>query len=296
MMRNARTAALVALLTLAGIACMAQEKTVLAYKAKKGQVIRYKTEGSLSMDAGGMKVNLDLKQVEKDTIVDVSASGDITIDSVTESEEMTVNGEKAPSEEDKTVTSSVSHADGTLVSYKLSSGEKDEAKSQARIRTALTPVFSTKPVGMGDKWTIEIKSNPELGLEDSRSYYEVLGTDKVNGVDCIKIKMIYRETSAKSPLSSTSTIWVEKSSGDSFVSDTQVDNVQFGGKTGPLVAGKLHQTRIEGSPLGDVKAGTAAPETKPEPKKERTIDEVVKDFEKIPGLFTLYRKKKNGGL
>ena len=294
MMRNARTAALVALLTLAGIACMAQEKTVLAYKAKKGQVIRYKTEGSLSMDAGGMKVNLDLKQVEKDTIVDVSASGDITIDSVTESEEMTVNGEKAPSEEDKTVTSSVSHADGTLVSYKLSSGEKDEAKSQARIRTALTPVFSTKPVGMGDKWTIEIKSNPELGLEDSRSYYEVLGPDKVNGVDCIKIKMIYRETSAKSPLSSTSTIWVEKSSGDSFVSDTQVDNVQFGGKTGPLVAGKLHQTRIEGSPLGDVKAGTAAPETKPEPKKERTIDEVVKDFEKIPGLFTLYRKKENG--
>lgn len=294
MMRNAQTAVLLALLTFVGAACMAQDKAVLTYKAKKGQVIRYKTEGALTMDAGGMKVSLELKQVEKDTITDVASNGDITAESITESEEMTVNGEKAPSEEDKTVSTVVSHPDGTVVSFKLSTGDSDGAKSQARIRTALTPVFTTKPVGVGDKWTIEMKENAEIGLEDARADYEVVGVEKLSGVDCLKVKMIYHETKAKSPLSSTSMLWIEKSSGDTFAGDSTIENVQFGGKTGPLASGKLHASRVEGSPLGDVKPGTAAPDVKPEPKKDKTIDEVVKDYEKLPGLYTLYRKKESG--
>ncbi len=298
-MRNMQTALFSALLTFTGLACtgvssLAQDKVVLTYKAKKGQVIRYKTEGSLTMEAAGNKVDLDLKQVEKDTIIDVSASGDITTDSITESEEMTVNGEKSPSEEDKTISTVISRADGSLSSYKLSTGDADGAKSQARIRNALTPIFTTKSVGVGDKWTIETKENPDLGLENAKADYEVLSTEKLNGVDCVKVKMVYHETSAKSPLSATSTLWIEKSSGDTFAGDSAIENLQFGGKTGPLAAGKLHASRVEGSPLGDVKPGTAAPDVKPEPKKEKTIDEVVKDYEKLPGLFTLYRKKDSG--
>jgi hypothetical protein len=294
MMRKMQTAILATLLTIAGISCLAQDKVMLTYKAKKGQVIRYKTDGSLTMEAGGNKVDLDIKQVEKDTITDVSASGDITTESITESEETTVNGEKAPSEEDKTVSTVISHADGSLVSYKLSTGDADGAKSQARIRNSLTPIFTSKPVGVGDKWTIETKENAEIGLEDAKAEYEVLGVEKLNGVDCLKVKMVYHETKAKSPLSSTSTLWIEKSSGDTFAGDTTVENLQFGGKTGPLARGKLHESRIEGSPLGDVKPGTAAPEAKVEPKKEKSIDEVVKDYEKLPGLYTLYRKKDSG--
>jgi len=280
-------------ITFAGTTCIAQDKIVLTYKAKKGQVIRYKTDGSLTMDAGGNKVDIDLKQVEKDTITDVSASGDITVDSITESEEMTINGEKSPSEEDKTISTVISHADGTISSYKLSTGDADGAKSQARIHSALTPVFVAKPVGVGDKWTIETKENPDIGLEDSKAEYEVIGAEKLNGVDCLKIKMTYKETTMKSPLSATSTFWIEKSSGDTFAGDSTVENLQFGGKTGPLASGKLHASRIEGSPLGDVKPGTSAPDAKPEPKKEKSIDEVVKDYEKLPGLFTLYRKKES---
>ena len=294
MIRNAQFACLVALFSVMGSQCHAQDKLVLAYRAKKGQVIRYKTDGVLSLDTGGNKVQLELKQIEKDTVVDVSASGEVTTDAVTELDEMVVNGQKAPSEEDKTVTTTVTRADGSLVSYKVSSGDKDQAKSQARIRTALTPIFSTKAVGAGDKWTIEIKSNPDLGLEDSKADYEVVGPDKVNGVDCLKVKMVDHETTAKTPISATSIVWVEKSSGDGFVSESQIENVQFGGKTGPLATGKLRESRIEGSPLGDVKAGVTAPDVKPEPRKERVIDEVVKDYEKLPGLFTLYRKKENG--
>ena len=60
-MRNMQTALFAALLTFVGMSCLAQDKTVLTYKAKKGQVIRYKTVGSLTMEAGGSKVDLDLK-------------------------------------------------------------------------------------------------------------------------------------------------------------------------------------------------------------------------------------------
>ena len=125
---------------------------------------------------------------------------------------MTINGEKSPSEEDKTVSTVISHADGTLASYKLSTGDADGGKSQARIRNAITPIFSSKPIGVGDKWTIETKENPELGLENARADYEVLGAEKLNGVDCLKVKMVYHETSSKSPLSSTSTstLWIRE--------------------------------------------------------------------------------------
>ncbi len=294
MVRYPLIALVAAAFILPGFASRAQDKVVLSYKAKKGQVIRYKTEGTLSMESGGMKLSLELKQVEKDTIANVSDSGDITSESVTESEEITVNGERAPSEEDKTVSTVTSHSDGTLVSYKLSMGEPDSAKSQARIRTAVNPIFSTKAVGVGDKWTIDIKDNPELGQEEAKEEYEVIAAEKLNGVDCYKITMVFHETKATNPISSKATLWIEKSSGDMFAGDTQIENLQFGGKAGPLAAGKLHASRIEGSPLGNVKAGTAAPEVKPEPKKDKTIDEVVKDYEKLPGLFTLYRKKESG--
>ncbi len=294
MRQNAFTAILVGALAVGSMACFAQDKVVLTYKAKKGQVIRYKNEGSLTMEVGGQKLTLDLKQVEKQTIIDVTAAGDIATESVTELDEMSVNGEKQPSQEDKSVTSVLTHPDGSLGSYKSSSGDAENTKSSVRIRTSMSPIFTNKPVGPGDKWVIDIKANADLGLEDSHSDYEVLGVEKLNGVDCIKIKMTYHENNTKNPIRATSIIWVEKSSGDSFVEDSTIENLQFGGKTGPLAGGKLHATRTEGSPLGDVKPGTAAPETKPEPKKEKTIDEVVKDYEKLPGLFTIYRKKENG--
>src|SRR5262249_28843068 len=56
-----RSYAFLFLLILISACCMAQDKVALTYKATKGQVTRYKSEGTMNMEAGGMKVTLELK-------------------------------------------------------------------------------------------------------------------------------------------------------------------------------------------------------------------------------------------
>ncbi len=282
----------------------AQEKVTLTYKAKPGQVVRYSMEGSLSLEAGPAKLKLEMKETEKVTFTAVGADGAITRESQTESSETTVNGQKMPEQDDsKSKTTTVCRANGTLVSHKSEKEEKDETHIGVRLNVATTPIFPDHPVGVGDKWATDTKPDAELGTRAGHADCEVLAFEKAKGVDCVKIKMTYKEGEGSPPLGVTGTYWLEKSSGDSVVSEIEIENLQFGGKDGPMASGSMRQERTEGNPLGATAAAAAKPgetktetktETKPEPKKEKTIDEVVKDHERIPGIFTLYRKKEAG--
>ena len=110
-------------------------------------------------------------------------------------------------------------------------------------------------------------------------------------MDAVKLKMTYKETQGSPALASTGTIWVEKSSGDTIQADLQLENVPLGGgPPGGVASGKMHVERIAGGPLG----GPKGPDGKPLPPKQKTIDEIVKEYEKLPGLFTLYRKREAG--
>lgn len=266
----------------------AQEKIQLLYKAKVGQIMRYKSEGTLNLEAGGMKFTLELEQTEKATITEVAASGNITMEREVESEEVKLNGQKMPSpDSDKQKSTLTIAPNGTLVSYKSASEQTEQTKMAVRLFQATSPVFTDKPVGVGDKWSHDYKANSEIGTVAARAEYEVLAAEKVAEADTFKIKMTYRETEGSPALSATNTVWVEKSSGDTVVAEMELENIP--GPTMALGSGKIRQERTAGSPIGGGK-----PDTGPEKKKEKTIDEVVKDTEKFTGLFTLYRKKEAG--
>src|ERR1041385_6945590 len=98
MRQGVKTSLFMGLMAIISVTSLAQDKVSLTYKAKLGQVARYKSEATLSLDAGGQKLNLHIKEVEKVTITAVAPSGDITQESVMESSEMTINGEKPPEE------------------------------------------------------------------------------------------------------------------------------------------------------------------------------------------------------
>jgi hypothetical protein len=275
-------------------AAQAQEKLTLAYKAKAGQTMRYKAEGTLSLEAAGQKLTLELKQTEKVSVTGVSASGEVSYESSTEAYEMTINGQKMPDEERNEKTLVTVRPDRTLVSYKRDTTEPDPSKLSVRLYCATTPIYSSKPVGVGDKWTHEFQTDADMGIRAGVAEYELLAFEKAAGVDSAKIRIAYKESEGSPALTTRVTVWVEKTTGDSVKSETEVENVPFG--EGPMTAmasGKINETRIEGNPLGEtVPAGQA--ETKPEPKKEKTIDDTVKDYEKLPGLYTFYRKKESG--
>ena len=269
----------------------AQEKVTLLFKAKAGQTMRYRAEGTLTLDVAGQKLTIELKQTEKIAITSVADNGNVTYESTTESYEATLNGQKMPDEERDEKTTVTVRPDRTLVAHKRDSAEPDASKLSVRLYCATSPVFAPNPVGVGDKWTHEYKPDADVGIRAGSGEYEVLAYEKAAGVDAVKIRITYRETEGSPALAARVTVWVEKSTGDTVKSETEVENVPFGeGPMSALAAGKLTESRIEGNPLGEAVAASPA-ETKPEPKKEKTIDETVKEFEKLPGVFTVYRKK-----
>lgn len=282
-------------LALVSVAATAQEKALLQYKAQVGQTVRYRSEGKLTIEAMGQKINQEQKQTEKVTITAVSPSGEITLEKEEEASEVTIEGQAVPSDNEKTKETLVIRPNGELLSYK-STAQPEQAKISARLYAASSVIFSDKPVGVGDKWTHETKANEEIGVRAGRAEYEILGFEKYNGIDAVRIKMTYQETEGSPAMSARGTFWIEKSSGDALKSESEVENLilEFAGVK-VTASGKGTGERISGSPLGGAPAeGGQIASAKPEPKKEKTIDETVKDFEKMEGVFTLYRKRESG--
>ncbi|GIV14956.1 MAG: hypothetical protein KatS3mg022_0391 [Armatimonadota bacterium] len=298
MKRTFASAILVVLWLLVAIAATAQEKVSLQYKAQKGQKMTYRLEADLSSEFGGQKIQVLIKQTSVDEILDVSASGEITRQSVDEEVEMTLNGQKMPASEEssKRRTITVTKPDGTLVSVKWEGGREPteaERKAQLRLMQSTQIVFSPNPVGVGDKWTREYREDAEKGTPSAVAEYELLALEKTRGVDTAKLRYTYRETGREKNMSLQGEVWVEVASGDIVVMNLQVENFPFApSEQAPTFNGTLRAERTGGSPIGGA-AAAAQPAEAPK-KKEKSIEEVVKDYEKIEGVFTLYRKKEAG--
>lgn len=296
-----RTFALVMLtflwLTVA-LSAIAQQKVTLQYKAQKGQKMTYRLEADLYSEFGGQRIEILVRQSSVDEILDVASSGEITRQSYDEGVEMTVNGRKMPESEDisKRKTILVMKPDGTIVSVKWEGGREPteaERKSQMRLLQATQLVFPSNPVGVGDKWTREYKEDAEKGTPSAVGEYELLAFEKARGVDTAKLRYTYRESGKEKNMTLQGEVWVELASGDTVALNLTVENFPFApSEQAPPISGKLRAERAGGSPVG----GVAPPAQPAEPgkKKEKTIEEVVKDYEKIEGLFTLYRKKEAG--
>ncbi|MES2462554.1 MAG: DUF5117 domain-containing protein [Armatimonadota bacterium] len=269
--------------TATATAAQAADKFTLVYKAQAGQTKRVKGDLNFTVAAGANKMTLVYKQVSKITYAAVAPNGDITLEDLTESSEMSVNGQQRPNEDKDEKDTITIHSDGTLAAYKSGSTEKDEDHLGTRLYTASTPVYPKKALAVGDKWSYDYAANAALGTKKAHADYEVLGAEKVGSVDALKIKMTYAESGGTPNISGSGTIWVEKSSGDPVRSEYSLEGVPFGspGETA-IGSGKVSETRIEGGPL---------PGSQPAGAKDKTIDETVKEFTKIPGVVTLYRKK-----
>lgn len=273
------------------VASQAQQKLQLQYKAEAGRESRVSSEMTVKFNVEGNDVTLISKQVDKTTYKTVGADGSITFESVTESQEQTMNGEKLPDPEEKPTSDTITiKPSGELVSY-ISQDEPEDKAINVRLFFASRVLFDSKPVGVGDKWTKEFAANKDLGSEAAKATYELIAFEDVDGVKCAKIKFTYSETSAKPAISCTSTSWVEISSGDEVKSEITIDNVDFGpGPNGPIAASmKGTSKRSSGGPL----AGQSG-EKQAEPPKEKGIDDVVKGATKQEGVFNVYRKKEAG--
>ncbi len=282
-----RTLAATVVLLSAASSCLAQTKYTLAYHAKPGQICRYKSSIALKVSAGANTLAIQMGQTSRVTFRTVAANGDITMLNKTEDGFIEVNGSKQPMPEDEKTTDTYTiHPDGTLVSFKP--GSPDKSNLSVRLFVATTPTFPTTPLSVGSTWTHDIAADSALGTRAGHAEYKLVSVGTTEGAKTADVHMHYTESGGLHPLTIDGDINVELSSGDSVSGVLKLDNLPFGGGNA-LATGTLNENRTEGSPLGDVKTGGVADASAtPKPK---TIADEVKGFTKIPGLFTLYRKK-----
>jgi hypothetical protein len=277
-------------------AAAAREEARLLHQAKAGQAITYRHEGAFSFEVAGTKVSVEMKMLERHKIAAVAANGDITREIKIEEAEATINGEKMPAPDSvlKMTRTTVIRPDGTLVSSKLEGGDSDDRSEQNRLDQAARVVFAAKPVTVGDRWSHEFKEDDAKGSVPAVAEYEVAAFETVKGVPAVKLKTHYRESSGERKMTVTGEVWVERSSGDTVQGEFKIENLPFGSGGGqiPPINGTLRVERTSGGPMGGASADQ--PASAPEKKKDKTIEEVTKEAEKLQGLFTLYRKKESG--
>ncbi len=298
----------------------AQEKVLLQKKAKTGQTMRYRQVGSITIEAAGQSFTLEVTTVMNQKILSVSPEGNITQETSYESYEMTFRGQKMPTPDEllslKTTTTIKSN--GELVAYE-STREEEAEGDQQHLAQVFAVVFAENPVGVGDSWSYTFRDDSKLSTVSGRLNYTLRGFETWKGIRVARIQSTYT-AQGESKLTAETELLVEVRTGDTVYAKTTVSNMSFGqGAVEAPATAQLEVERIEGSPLpenengsnsaptvsqqsqtnekkegeqkaqeGEQKAEEKKEDTK---KKEKTIAEVTKEFEKMEGLFTLYRKK-----
>jgi hypothetical protein len=217
-----------------------QDKVTLVRKAKVGDVTRTSTEGQLSMDMAGTAAQMGVKEVSKITVTAVAPDGNLTLKTESESMEMMVNGSVMPSPPPQPPVTVVVKADNSLVSHSTASQDGIEG----RMFYATTPLFSDKPVAVGDTWTRTVKADATLGVMDGSSELKVLGFEKMNTADTVKLSMTYKETGTGATLTCKGTFWVDRATGDEVKSEYEVSGVPMMGMG--MMSGTLKVNRIGG--------------------------------------------------
>ena len=324
MLKQRRFMLLWLLLFTVSLGAHAQEKVLLQLKAKPGQTMRYKLSGTLSIEAAGNTFNLEITSVVVQKILDVSPEGNIKQEQTTESYEMSFGGQKmpAPDEALSGKTTTVLKPNGEPISRESTQEEEEEDAEQRHLGQTFAVIFSEKPVGVGDKWSYTFKDDSKLGTVPATIEYTVRGFESWKGIRVARIASTYT-AGGGSKITADTELLIELRTGDTVYATAKITGMSWGqGGVTAAASAQLEYERIEGAPLPEGENGApqqAAPKQDAQPtkeqaaepkqdeqkpaegekkedpkKKEKTIEDVTKDFEKLEGLFTLYRKKESG--
>ncbi|MFM7320312.1 MAG: DUF5117 domain-containing protein, partial [Armatimonadota bacterium] len=272
-------------------------RVLLTYKAQAGQVKRQASQGRVVVEAQGRKFVVEFRQVDRITYAKVGDGGEITVEDVVEQSDATIDGESLPGDDapTKDTDTTVFRPDGTLVSFASTDKDPEGVRRAARLFPATHLVFSPQPVGVGDRWSRDFTGDESKGIRPARLEVEVQAFEARSGTPCVRVHSTYRETAGPAPLQVSGTVWVERSTGDRVESELEVANLPLGDDANP-VSGTVKERRESGGPVPG--AGQSSPQAAvPVPAKPaiKRIDDVVKDHQRLPGIFTLWRRKEPGG-
>ncbi|MCS7273509.1 MAG: zinc-dependent metalloprotease [Fimbriimonadales bacterium] len=315
------------LLLVTTLGAVAQEKVLLRYRAQAGQTARYRVSGTTGFDILGNTVQSEVSIVYSRRITEVSPEGNITWEEEYESIEVKVGGQPTPLPDQMRPSKATITIKPNGEVIKRESSRTERAGPVDAIGTTPPIIFGAEPVGAGDQWRHTFEENEELGITAGEAEYTLKGFETWNGIRVARI-LVNFTVRGEVKGSSESEMLVELRTGDVVYATLKGEASTTQGELTFKVTFNLTLERIEGSLLPEGVNGTPANATpaqteskpqqpteqkaekaeQPKPangekkdekkddakKKEKTIEEVTKDFEKLEGLFTLYRKKESG--
>lgn len=284
-----------ALFILAALPAQAQDadKVTLRIKGEVGQKARYTSTANISLSVAGQDLKIEEETQSESTVKQVNDDGSVVFTQETLSTKTSFNGEPMPDEGEKSAPRTLTlAANGRLVSYEDPDLDTEDPNASLGLRLlhASNLVFSDNPVGPGDTWSVNLPGDDKLGTKAAKATYTFEKFDELNGRRVAIISMTYAESSGSPAMSAKTTHWVEIESGDSIKNTSAVNNVplDLGGQNA-LASVKGEGNRTSG---GVVKL--EGQEETPSDEEEDPITEKVKDFEKLDGIFPVYRQVKEG--
>ncbi len=202
------------------------EGFTVRYVPKEGQTIKYRTAIQIDF-GGGQKFNAKILTEEKTS--KIAANGDYTI---TQTElEKEINGKKDPTANAPSPKEITYHANGEV------SNIGPTASPYAYRMSNLSAVIDPgKPVNVGDGWTRDFKANTQTGAVPYKAEYKVLGEEKVDGYDTIKLHSLIKENDGADSATNDRTLWLDKTDGTTVKSEYKWTHVTVPGSINPIDA------------------------------------------------------------
>ena len=100
-----------------------------------------------------------------------------------------------------------------------------------------------KEVNVGDTWTYDFKADAKTGAVAAKATFKVLGTEKVDKWDTLKIQATVKELDADGA-SAESVMWLSTTDWDAVKMESKWTNVPVSGAPAPVNA-KVTINRVE---------------------------------------------------
>lgn len=271
-----------------GLQETSQQGVELRIRGDVGQSFEKSSKTNVAIDFQGEMFEM---LVEERSRITVRASDDtgVTFRRQTTDMTMTIQGMQMPADPSDFGPPTEYKLDprGFVVSFQA---DAEMGEIGAQVMQASSVAFPVEPVDVGSTWEIEFPRNDRVGLPRAVGTYRFVGRETVNGVATAKIEVDYREAQGSPPITSNGSVWVEIASGDNVKSELKIENVPFTETDMTMYTNaSITETRVTGSPVA------AAAADQEEVSTEETIDEKMEEYEKIDGIFPLYRKWERTG-
>lgn len=117
--------------------------------------------------------------------------------------------------------------------------------STYRMAYSSTLQIPEKPIKIGEKWSVDFKPNTKVNFVGGKANYELLGLEKLNSSDALKLKWNYKEAGETSPIIAEGTAWLDPKDGSIMKITLILNNAPIAGLPIPLNNVKFIQERVK---------------------------------------------------